>query len=292
MILICHRVEESIAGISVVRSKKIESSGDFIFKRKRQGMFREMRRRRQVLEEKGAIAILEKRESDVLALRNPIKSITKKEWGILICSMLIIGISNLVTGNVNMLMLLAAWIGVISLILAAKGNVWAQILMVVFSVLYAVISWTFRYWGEMITYLGMTLPMAVCSTITWLKNPSENGKEVAIQALTRKHMIVLLSFGSVVAAFFYYILQALDTPNIVLSTVSIETSFLAAALTLLRSSYYALGYAANDLVLIVLWILASFKNPEYIPVVINFAIFLFNDMYGFLCWRKRELSVK
>ena len=105
-------------------------------------------------------------------------------------------------------------------------------------------------------------------------------------------MIVLLSFGSVVAAFFYYILQALDTPNIVLSTVSIETSFLAAALTLLRSSYYALGYAANDLVLIVLWILASFKNPEYIPVVINFAIFLFNDMYGFLCWRKRELSVK
>ena len=87
-------------------------------------------------------------------------------------------------------------------------------------------------------------------------------------------------------------IQALDTPNIVLSTVSIETSFLAAALTLLRSSYYALGYAANDLGLIVLWILASFKNPEYIPVVINFAIFLFNDMYGFLCWRKRELSVK
>ena len=121
-----------------------------------------------------------------------------------------------------MLMLLAAWIGVNSLVLAAKGNVWAQILMVVFSILYAVISWTFRYWGEMITYLGMTLPMAVCSTITWLKNPSENGK---------------------------------------------------------------------DLVLIVLWILASFESPDYIPVVINFAIFLLNDMYGFLCWRKRELSV-
>ena len=224
-------------------------------------------------------------------MKNPVKSITRKEWIILICSILIIGISNLVTGNVNMLMLLAAWIGVISLILAAKGNVWAQILMVVFSVLYAIISWTFRYWGEMITYLGMTLPMAVCSTITWLKNPSENGKGVAIQALTRKHMIALLFFGSVVAVFFYYILQVLDTPNIVLSTVSIETSFLAAALTMLRSSYYALGYAANDLVLIVLWILASFENPDYIPVVINFSIFLFNDMYGFLCWKKRERSI-
>lgn len=224
-------------------------------------------------------------------MKNPIKSITKREWGILICSILIIGISNLVTGNVNMLMLLAAWIGVISLVLAAKGNVWAQILMIVFSILYAVISWTFRYWGEMITYLGMTLPMAVCSTITWLKNPSENGKEVAIQALTGKHIITLLFSGSVVTAFFYYILQMLGTPNIVLSTVSIATSFLAAALTMLRSSYYALGYAANDLVLIILWILASFESPDYIPVVINFVIFLFNDMYGFLCWRNRELSV-
>ncbi|MCI9418304.1 MAG: nicotinamide mononucleotide transporter [Eubacterium sp.] len=224
-------------------------------------------------------------------MKNPLKSITKKEWGILIFSILIIGISNLVTQNVNMLMLLTAWIGVISLVLAAKGNVWAQILMVVFSILYAVISWTFRYWGEMITYLGMTLPMAVCSTITWLKNPSENGNEVAIQALNRKHIIALLFSGSVVAAFFYYILQALGTPNIVLSTVSIETSFLAAALTMLRSSYYALGYAANDLVLIVLWILASFERPDYIPVVINFVVFLFNDVYGFLCWRKRELNV-
>lgn len=224
-------------------------------------------------------------------MKNPLKSITKKEWGILIFSILIIGISNLVTQNVNMLMLLTAWIGVISLVLAAKGNVWAQILMVAFSILYAVISWTFRYWGEMITYLGMTLPMAVCSTITWLKNPSENGNEVAIQALNRKHIIALLFSGSVVAAFFYYILQALGTPNIVLSTVSIETSFLAAALTMLRSSYYALGYAANDLVLIVLWILASFERPDYIPVVINFVVFLFNDVYGFLCWRKRELNV-
>lgn len=224
-------------------------------------------------------------------MKNPIKSITKKEWSIWVCSVLVIGISNLVAGSVNILMLLAAWIGVTSLILAAKGNVWAQILMVVFSVLYAAISWKFRYWGEMFTYLGMTLPMAIWSTITWLKNPSENGKEVAIQALTKRHMIALLLFGSVVTAFFYYILRLLDTPNIVLSTVSIATSFLAAALTMLRSSYYALGYAANDFVLIILWILAAFENPVYTPVVINFVIFLFNDMYGFLCWKKRELSV-
>ncbi len=57
---------------------------------------------------------------------------------------------------------------------------------------------------------------------------------------------------------------------------------------MLRSSYYAVGYAANDLVLIVLWSLAAMENPAYIPVIVNFVIFFFNDMYGFISWRRRE----
>ena len=40
-----------------------------------------------------------------------------------------------------------------------------------------------------ITYLGMSLPMTVSSTITWLKNPSGNGNEVKIQKLKSKYII-------------------------------------------------------------------------------------------------------
>ena len=225
-------------------------------------------------------------------MNNPLKSITKKEWALWIGSVGVILLSNILTGKVDFLMLVAALVGVTSLVLAAKGNFWAQILMIVFSILYAIISWQFRYWGEMITYLGMTLPMAVWSLITWRKNPSESGNEVAIRTLTRKQMVVLLLTGGVVTALFYHILVSLSTPNILLSTISITTSFLAAALTMLRSSYYALGYAANDVVLIVLWVLASIENPAYLPVVLNFVIFLLNDLYGFRCWKKREVCLE
>lgn len=224
-------------------------------------------------------------------MNNPLKSITKKEWTLWIGSAGVILLSNILTGKVDFLMLVAALVGVTSLVLAAKGNFWAQILMIAFSILYAIISWQFRYWGEMITYLGMTLPMAVWSLITWRKNPSESGNEVAIRTLTRKQMVVLLLTGGVVTALFYHILVSLNTPNILLSTISITTSFLAAALTMLRSSYYALGYAANDIVLIVLWVLASIENPAYLPVVLNFVIFLLNDLYGFRCWKKREVCL-
>ncbi len=163
--------------------------------------------------------------------------------------------------------------GVTSLILAAKGNVWAQFLMILFSVLYGVISFRFRYWGEMMTYLGMSLPMAVWS---------------AIRRLEKRRALLVAGLSVLVTGAFYFVLRWFRTPNLAFSTVSVTTGLLAAALTMLRSSYYALGYAANDLVLIVLWSLAAMKDPAYAPVVVNFAIFFLNDLYGFVSWRKRE----
>ena len=115
-------------------------------------------------------------------MNNPIKSLTRREWCLWLASLAVVLIANQITPELDPLTMTAALVGVTSLVFAAKGNVWSQVLMIVFSILYGVISFRFHYWGEMITYLGMTLPMAVWSTVTWLKNPSkENGSEVAIQ---------------------------------------------------------------------------------------------------------------
>lgn len=201
--------------------------------------------------------------------------------------MALVLISNLTSPDPDLITLAAALIGVTSLVLAAKGSVWAQILMVVFSIL----SFRFRYWGEMLTYLGMSLPMSVWSAVTWFKNPSESGdKTVKIRSLTCRHVLLLTISCIAATALFSWILWLLDTPNLLFSTISVATSFLAAALTMLRSSYYAAGYAANDLVLIILWVMASMKDPAYLPVVVNFAIFFVNDLYGFFRWKKRELQ--
>ncbi len=221
-------------------------------------------------------------------MSNPIRYLTLKEKLIWICSLLIITVANIFIGDFDFLILITSCIGVTSLILAAKGNVWSQILMVVFSILYGIISVQFHYWGEMITYLGMTMPMAIFSTITWLKNPSENGKEVKIQKLKGQYIIILLLSSILVTFLFYIILAKLKTPNLVFSTISITTSYLAASLTMLRSSYYAMGYAANDLILITLWTLATLENPLYLSVTIIFVIFFFYDIYGFISWKQRE----
>ncbi len=185
------------------------------------------------------------------------------------------------------LTLSASLIGVTSLIFAAKGNPVSQVLMIAFSILYGIISYSFAYYGEMLTYLGMTLPMSVIALVAWLRNPYEGKKsEVKVNHIGKKDIVWMVLLTAVVTVAFYFILEAFDTANIVPSTISVTTSFLAVFLTFRRSPYYALAYAANDIVLIVLWVLASIEDIHYVSVAVCFVVFFVNDMYGFVSWRR------
>ena len=204
-------------------------------------------------------------------------------------SVILIVVSFCVFDRENYLTLAASLIGVTSLIFDAKGNPFGQFLMVIFSLLYGIISFTFSYYGEMLTYLGMTMPMAVFALISWLKNPHNGNKaEVKVGSLGRKEIVFMWILTAAVTVAFYFILNAFNTANIVPSTISVTTSFIAVYLTFRRSPFFALGYAANDVVLIVLWVLASIADTRYISVVVCFAAFLINDIYGFLNWRKMK----
>lgn len=207
-------------------------------------------------------------------------------WGI---STALIIISFAIFDRENYLTLAASLVGATSLIFNAKGNPFGQFLMIVFSILYGIISFTFAYYGEMITYLGMTGPMAVFALISWLRNPyNDNKSEVKVNTLKRKEIVFMFVLSAVVTVIFYFILVKLNTANIIPSTISVTTSFLAVYLTFRRSSFFALAYAANDIVLIVLWVMASITDASYISVVICFAVFLVNDLYGFINWAKMK----
>ena len=162
--------------------------------------------------------------------------------------------------------------------------------MVIFSLLYGIISYTFAYYGEMITYLGMTMPMAICALISWLMNPYNGSRaEVKVSGIGKKAAVLMCAAAAAVTAVFYFILDAFGTANMIPSTLSVTTSFIAVYLTFRRSPYFAAAYAANDVVLILLWILASMEESRYISVVVCFAAFLAGDIYGYVSWRRMKL---
>lgn len=224
-------------------------------------------------------------------MRFSFKELTNFEKKLWISSLVIISVSFTLSKDFNIISLFASLLGVSGVMLCAKGNVWGQVLIIIFSLLYAVVSFEQKYYGEMITYLGMTAPVAAVSIYTWIKNPYSDS-EVKVGRLNAKKAVYLFIAAIAVTIVFYFILKRLGTSSIVFSTISITTSFLASILTTLRVEYYALSYAANDVVLIILWTIACINDIGYVTMIICFIIFLINDLYGFYNWRKIKATQK
>ena len=231
--------------------------------------------------------------SEVFMLKKVVNYFSKGELILWASSVILIIGSFCILGGNGFLTLAASLIGVTSILINAKGNPIGQLLMIVFSLMYGIISYTFSYYGEMITYLGMTMPMAIFALISWLRHPY-NGKrsEVKVNSITKTEIVLMFFAAAVITVGFYFVLKYFNTANLIPSTISVTTSFLAVYLTFRRSSYFGLAYAANDVVLIVLWTLASIYDKRYISVIVCFAAFLVNDIYGFVSWQRLKKKQK
>lgn len=225
----------------------------------------------------------------MVGIKKRLQYFSKTERTLWVTSVSVIVASFCMFDKENYMTLAASLVGVTSLVYNAKGNPFGQVLVVIFSLLYGIISCSFAYYGEMITYLGMTMPMAVFALVAWLKNPYKGNKaEVKVNSICPKEVCLMWVGTAAVTALFYVILKHFHTANIIPSTLSVTTSFVAVYLTFRRSPYFAIAYAANDLVLIVLWVLASLQDMRYISVAVCFAAFFANDIYGYISWQKMK----
>ena len=172
-------------------------------------------------------------------MKNPFRDLTTFERTLYLTSLALVTGSFLLSSPRDYLSWIASLIGVTALIFVAKGYVIGQILIVMFSAFYGIISFYFHYYGEVITYLGMTTPIAIMSAVAWFRHPFQETKEVEVHRMTWGQWGVLIVLTAAVTVVFYFILEALGTANLLFSTLSVTTSFLAASLTMMRSPLYA-----------------------------------------------------
>ena len=224
----------------------------------------------------------------VMKIQNPFKLLNKFEMCLWISSVFVVLLSYVLSGCEGTANTICSLVGVTALIFVAKGHVLGMVLCTIFAAFYGIIALHFRYYGEVATYVGMSLPMNVFALVSWIKNPYKDTHEVTVAKMKRGQVVFMWTVTVLVTIAFYFILGALDTPNLLPSTLSVFTSFLAVSFTYFRSPYYALAYAFNDVVLIVLWTIACFTDVSYVPMVMCFVMFLANDSYGFYNWKKMQ----
>lgn len=222
-------------------------------------------------------------------MKNPFKFFSRTDWIIYTLSIAIILLSNIFAREIDYFKVIATIIGATSLIFIAKGHFLGQIIMLVFAVFYSILSYINGYYGEIIISAGLTLPLSISSIYTWVKNPYNKGENVVKSyRLNLKDVINTILISLVVLISGFFVLRALNTNDLFVSTISLGTSFVASYLMFRRNSFYAVAFMLNDLVLIVLWSLASVNDITNLSVVFCFAMFLINDLYAFISWKIRE----
>lgn len=221
-------------------------------------------------------------------MKKLLKGFSKREVMLWISSVMMIAISFFAFSQDNIINLFASIIGVSAVFINAKGNPVGQVLMIIFSLLYGIISCRCAYYGEMITYLFMTAPMAAVALVSWVNNPYSDGG-VEVNTVSPLEVIFMFALGGIVTFAFYFILKYFETSNLIVSTFSILTSFIGAYLSFRRSAFFSLAYIFNDIVLIILWGMASVGNTAYISVAVCFFMFFVHDVYGFVSWREMEI---
>lgn len=194
----------------------------------------------------------------------------------------------------NILSLICSIVGIVSMILISKGFVYAPILGVIYDALYIAVSWSQNYFGEVIIFAVIMIPMELFSVFTWLKNKNKQDQDlVQTNKLHKKEIFILIALSIAITISFYFVLRALNTNELIINTISLTANFIGVYLMFRRSKFYALSYFIDDLIAITLWIITIVvSGTQFIPNLICLVCFAVIDIYGFITWSKNEKKEK
>ena len=220
-----------------------------------------------------------------------------KDWSVfeiilLITSPLIVLLVGIIFKS-DVLTMVASIVGIICALLLAKGLVIGQFFGIAIVILYSIVSYKNGFYGEMLIYLIIMLPMYIWGIIEWLKHKNGETKSVEVNSIKWKEWLIV-SLCSIVAFIgFYFMLKALNTNELIVSTLSVVDNIFAVYLLARRSKYGFVSYIVNDLILIVLWGIPIIQgNLLLLAMLINPIVNLINDTYGVINWTKMQRKQK
>ncbi len=220
------------------------------------------------------------------------------KWNWLEIVLLILGLGGIVacffiSNEKSYLSLFASVVGVVSVMFTAKKLKFAPVLSIAYNLLYAAVAFTQSFYGEVIVYLCVLLPLSILTLVGWLKSRKKEEVVVVPNKIKGKEIAILISLIAPVFAGMYFLLLALGTSNLLISTFSFVTALFAAYLLFRRNPFYAVIYSINSIILIVLWTITIINQGiQFLPMVINFALFFVLDIYAIFNWFKEKKQNK
>ncbi|MBE6155297.1 MAG: nicotinamide mononucleotide transporter [Firmicutes bacterium] len=221
-------------------------------------------------------------------MKNYIKSWNKFEIILLVLSVVVIlGLG--IYLECGFLATIVPFIGFFSALNQAKGHVVGQVVGVLLAILYSIMSYNNQYYGEVIIYLVVILPLYISGIYTWLKNRDNKSEKVKQNVIETKEWHGLLLVNILLYVGLFFLLKHFNTSNLLVSTISMNINLTATYLLVRRSRYSFLFYLINAFILLILWGLPVLNgNILLLPMVFDAVLLLINNLYGLHSWSKSK----
>ena len=177
--------------------------------------------------------------------------------------------------------LIAAFCGICSVVLCAKGKRSGFLFGLVNVAGYAFISYCNRYFGEVMLNVLFYVPSNIVAYALWTrhKDASRGGKVVQGRTLTIPQLGIACAGVALATVGYHFVLVSLGGSMAMLDGASTVLSIFATVLMALRYSEQWFFWIVVDVITVVLWCFAG--DPIMIAM---WSAYLANAVYGYLLW--------
>ena len=206
---------------------------------------------------------------------------------------IVVTISGILFGS-KWYIILSTLLGLLCVFTQAKGKVITQFIGIVYFCFYIFISYKQRYYGEALLYLIIMLPMYIYGVIHWFSNRDKKENVVIVKSnLSVKEWCLFGVSFILVAVGVFFILKALNTSQLIISSLSFVSMLPAVYLLIRRCKWNQVAFLVNDFIVPILWIILVVQGDlSFLPMCIYHIFQVTYDIYGLIEWIKLEKRQK
>ena len=196
--------------------------------------------------------------------------------------------------DVSWYLIINALLAIFCVFTQAKGKVITQFLGLIWSAFYIYIAYKFHYYGEVILTIVAVIPMYIYGIIHWLKNKKGDSDEVVIrQQFSKKEWLALIIGLAVGFVVIYFLLKALNTAQLLISTASFILLLLAMYMLIRRHKWNLVPFLLQDIINPLFWIPVIVAGQTgYVIMLIHLLFQIIYDIYGTIEWNKKAKAQK
>lgn len=182
--------------------------------------------------------------------------------------------------------ILAALTGVWCVILTGKGKPSSFLFGTVNVVLYAIISFEAKFYGEVMLNLLYYFPMNFVGWFTWAKHMNTETGEVSKQKLPFKKSVFVYGLTAISIFLYGLVLKSLGGQLPYIDSMSTVISITAQLLCIWRLTEQWILWIVVDIVTVIMWGIHFSQGGETIATLAMWSVYLLNAIFMFIRWNR------